>query len=106
LTKLVLAVLLLSDRWLENTKIELVDNFRIESDVAETMKAQISQYEREDAEELMRQRTRAAEGGRIRVARTLYSQANRIVSPTTNLSGRGRNPSSGVATVPSKKGFF
>ncbi|KAL3449341.1 hypothetical protein BJX65DRAFT_306381 [Aspergillus insuetus] len=55
LTKSVLAALL-SDRWFENTKIEL----------------------REDAEELMRQGDKAAEDGRIRVARSLYSQAIQI----------------------------
>jgi hypothetical protein len=78
LTKQVLAGLLLSDCWFENTKIELVDDWKIKADVAEALKTQTSQYQREDAEELMRQGDRAAEDGRIRVARSLYSQAIRI----------------------------
>jgi hypothetical protein len=61
LTKSVLSALLLSDRWFENTKIELVDNWKIKADVVEALKTQISKYEREDAEELMRQGDRAAE---------------------------------------------
>jgi hypothetical protein len=106
LTKQVLAALLLSDCWFENTKIELVDDWKIKADVAEALKTQISQYQREDAEELMRQGDRAAEDGRIRVARSLYSQAIRI--DLSNLSGKGRNSCLHVATigVPLKKGFF
>jgi hypothetical protein len=52
LTKSVLSALLLSDRWFENTKIELVDNWKIKADVVEALKTQISKYEREDAEDI------------------------------------------------------
>ncbi|KAL2844986.1 hypothetical protein BJY01DRAFT_247911 [Aspergillus pseudoustus] len=77
-TKPVLAALLVSDRWFENTKLQLIEETLLRADVAEAIKVGIPLPEREKAEELMHQGDEALEDGQIEAAGELYSQAIQI----------------------------
>ncbi|KAL4883925.1 hypothetical protein BJY04DRAFT_215817 [Aspergillus karnatakaensis] len=71
----ILALLTISDLWLQNTEIQLGEHIKLRKDVLDRQKEGITEEECEKAAELIRKANEASESGDIEAATILYQEA-------------------------------